>query len=63
MHTKLVIQFLMAGVTTVWHVSHMLFMVVAHDIACKIHCMVVYMHTRLTANRILKDFLKKGTYT
>jgi len=46
------------GVTTVWLVSHMLLTVVAGDIAYKINYAVVCVHMRLTANRILNDYLK-----
>jgi hypothetical protein len=41
----------------------MLLAVVAGDIAYKINYTVVYVHMRLTANRILSDFLKLDTHT
>lgn len=41
-----------------WLVSHILLTVVAGDIAYKINFTVVYVHMRLTANRILNDYLK-----
>jgi len=50
-------------VTTVWLVNHMVLAVVAGDIAYKINYTVVYVHMRLTANRILSDYLTTETHT
>jgi len=50
-------------VTTVWLVSHMLLTVVPGNIAYKIKCTIVYVHMRLTANRILNDYLKIEMHT
>lgn len=45
-----------------WLASHMLHTVVAGDIAYKIKYTVVYVHMRLTANKILNDYLKIETH-
>jgi hypothetical protein len=41
----------------------MLLAVVAGDSAYKINYTVVYVHMRLTANRILSDYIKIETHT
>jgi len=50
-------------VTTVWLVSHMLLTVVSGNIGYKIKCTIVYVHMRLTTNRILNDYRKIETHT